>query len=144
MPVRTATPTAGVLGLLSRFARVVYRQASEEALGIRLKQLAALDYLRERGGTTQQELGQGMLVDANNCVILLNDLEQAGYVVRRRDPSDRRRHIVEMTPAGAEALAAAERRLQAVEDEVLRNLSAAERAKLRSLLAKALAGHCGE
>jgi hypothetical protein len=74
------------------------------------------------------------------CGSSLNDLEDAGHVLRRRDPSDRRRHIVEMTPKGARALAHAERKLETVEDEVLGNLNASERTTLRDLLAKALEG----
>ncbi|HYZ01191.1 MAG TPA: MarR family transcriptional regulator, partial [Candidatus Binatia bacterium] len=57
-----------------------------------------------------------------------------------RDANDRRRHIVEMTPAGEQALAQAERALEAVEDEVLGALSQEERATLRALLNRALEG----
>ena len=32
-------------------------------------------------------------MDANNVVLLLNELEQPGYVARLRDPDDRRRHL---------------------------------------------------
>jgi DNA-binding MarR family transcriptional regulator len=80
------------------------------------------------------------MLDANNCVLLLNELDDAGYIERRRDPQDRRRHIVEITPAGLAALEEAERKLETLEDEVLTNLDQAERAKLHGLLTKALAG----
>jgi DNA-binding MarR family transcriptional regulator len=132
----------GSMNLLSRLSRVVYAHATEQVLGMRLKQFITLDYLRAQGGTvTQQGLGQTLHLDANNCVILLNDLESDGYVERRRDPADRRRHIVEMTPAGRQALEAAEVKLETVEDDVLGNLDSSERAALRDLLAKALAGN---
>lgn len=71
-------------------------------------------------------------------MILLNDLEDSGYVERRRDPTDRRRHMVEMTPAGERALTHAEEKLESVEDGVLGNLSRSERATLHKLLVKAL------
>jgi DNA-binding MarR family transcriptional regulator len=132
--------SAGSMNLLTRLSRLVYRRATEDVIGIRLKQFVALDYLREQGGSTQQQLGQTLMLDPNNCVILLNDLEESGYVERRRDPADRRRHIVEMTPSGADALERAEERLETIEDEVIGNLGAAERAKLHTLLAKALEG----
>jgi MarR family transcriptional regulator, temperature-dependent positive regulator of motility len=128
------------MNLLNRLSRVVYRRASEEFIGIRPKQLIALDYLREQGESTQQQLGRSLMLDPNNTVILLNELEDAGYVLRRRDPSDRRRHIVEMTAAGARALEHGEEKLETVEDEVLGNLNGSERATLRKLLAKALEG----
>jgi DNA-binding MarR family transcriptional regulator len=134
----TTAAATGSMNLLTRLSRDVYRRATEEVIGIRLKQFIALDYLRELGGTTQQQLGETLHLDKNNCVILLNDLEEDGYVERRRDPTDRRRHIVEVTPAGEKALERAEVKLETLEDEVIGELSAEERATLRELLAKAL------
>jgi MarR family transcriptional regulator, temperature-dependent positive regulator of motility len=133
-------PVAGSMNLLTRLSRLVYRRATEDVIGVRLKQFIALDYLREQGCTGQQVFGQALMLDPNNCVILLNDLEEDGYIERRRDPADRRRHMVEMTPAGARALERAEVKLETVEDQVIGNLTAAERSALRDLLAKALAG----
>jgi DNA-binding MarR family transcriptional regulator len=135
--MKTVTAT-GSMNLLTRLSRLVYRRATEDVIGIRLKQFIALDYLNRQGGSSQQQLGQTLMLDPNNCVILLNDLEEFGYVERRRDPTDRRRHIVEMTDAGRRALEHAEEKLETLEDQVLPNLDAGERAKLRDLLAKAL------
>jgi DNA-binding MarR family transcriptional regulator len=131
-------PVAGSMNLLTRLSRVVYRRATEDVIGLRMKPFIALDQLRGRGATSQQQFGRDLMLDANNAVILLNDLEEAGYVERRRDPADRRRHIVEITSAGARAAERAEHKLETVEDQVLGNLSASERAQLRDLLAKAL------
>jgi DNA-binding MarR family transcriptional regulator len=126
--------------LLTRLSRVVYRRATEDLLGMRLKQYIALNYLRDQGETPQQELGEALHLDANNLVLLLNDLEDDGYVERRRNPSDRRRHIVEITPEGQKALARAERALESVEDEVLAPLNGEERATLWRLLTRVLEG----
>jgi DNA-binding MarR family transcriptional regulator len=101
----------------------------------------ALVYLRESGRATQQKLAETMMMDANNCVILLNGLEDQRMIARTRDPEDRRRHIVEITPKGYKALEKAERELETVEDDVLGNLSQDERDQLRELLAKALEDH---
>jgi DNA-binding MarR family transcriptional regulator len=79
-------------------------------------------------------------MDANNVVLLLNELEQLGYATRLRDPDDRRRHMVQLTPAGAEALSLAERAQEAIEDDVLKALDASERATLWELLTRALYG----
>ena len=59
-------------------------------------------------------------------------------IVRRRDPADRRRHIVELSAAGAGELCLAQARLSRVEDDLLAVLSAAERATLYRLLARAV------
>ncbi len=97
-----------------------------------------LGYLRDRGPVAQQQLCEWLWMDANNCVLMLNELEDRGHLERRRDPSDRRRHLVEITQAGRTALARAERARESLEDEVLGGLSAQERDQLRSLLARAL------
>jgi DNA-binding MarR family transcriptional regulator len=126
--------------LLSRLSRLVYRRTSEELLGMRLKDYVALAQLGERTGISQQEMGSMLCVDANNLVILLNELEAAGLALRRRDPSDRRRHLVDITSEGRQSLERAERGIASVEDEVLGALSPNERASLQRLLSKAIAG----
>ncbi|HXM57781.1 MAG TPA: MarR family transcriptional regulator [Candidatus Dormibacteraeota bacterium] len=133
-------PDEGSMVLLTRLARVVYRRATESVLGMRLKEYTSLCYLRDHEPLTQQALAEAMHLDANNCVLLLNELEAAGLAERRRDPTDRRRHLVAINPAGRQALERAERALESVEDEVLGSLSASERATLRSLLSRALEG----
>jgi DNA-binding MarR family transcriptional regulator len=134
-----ATATDNI-SLVTQLGRVIYRRATEDVIGMRLKQLIALDHLRANESCLQQGLGQMLMLDANNCVLLLNDLDEAGYVERRRDPEDRRRHIVDITPAGLRALEEAEAKLATLEDQVLCNLDAGERGQLHELLVKALDG----
>jgi DNA-binding MarR family transcriptional regulator len=129
------------MNLLTRLSRVVYRRAVPELIGIRIKEFVALVYLRESGKAAQAKLAETMMMDANNCVILLNGLEEGGLIERTRDSQDRRRHIVEITAKGQRALENAERKLETLEDEVLGNLDASERDQLRDLLAKALEDH---
>jgi MarR family transcriptional regulator, temperature-dependent positive regulator of motility len=137
----TQTPqTTGTMGLLSQLNRVVYRRATEDVLGIKLKQLIALEILVRNEGCLQQELGATLMVDPNNCVLLLNDLDEQGFVERQRDPKDRRRHIVVITAAGVKALERAQGKLEELEGEVLGNLDGPERDQLRDLLARAMDG----
>ena len=107
---------------------------------MKLKQLIALEILVRNEGCLQQELGETLMVDPNNCVLLLNELDDHGYVERQRDPQDRRRHIVVITPAGVKALKKAEAKLETLEGEVLANLDAAERERLGDLLSRAMEG----
>jgi DNA-binding MarR family transcriptional regulator len=134
------TTAPGTITLLTRLSKLVYRKTPESQLGVRLKQFVVLSYLADRDGIPQQELGDICGVDANNLVLLLNELEAAGLARRRRDPVDRRRHIVEITDAGRTAFMRGERAREAVEDDVLGALDADERQTLRQLLAKALEG----
>jgi DNA-binding MarR family transcriptional regulator len=126
--------------LLTRLAKQVYRRSGEELLGMHLRQLMTLSYLRDHDRAPQQELAEAFCMDANNIVLLLNELEDSRYVARRRDPDDRRRHLVELTPSGQRALARAERAQEQIEDDVLRGLDAEERATLWRLLTRALQG----
>jgi DNA-binding MarR family transcriptional regulator len=134
----------GTIVLLTRLARVVYRSSTEELLGIKLKHLAALAYLRDHGQITQAALTEALCTDANTCVLVLNEMESAGYVRRMRDPTDRRRHLVENTWAGLMALDQAEQAQATIEDDVLEALSVEERETLRTLLRRALDGAPGE
>ena len=126
--------------LLTRLNRVVFRMTDESSLGMRWKAFSLLAHLAYHSGIPQQELGEVLCIDANNLVILLNEVESAGHALRRRDPTDRRRHLVEITPAGQAALAQAEDAIAAVEDDVLSTLSGEERRTLQKLLAKAVEG----
>jgi len=137
--VKQAT-AAGTITLVSRLAKLVHRRTSDELLGMSLRQYVVLSYLADHEGVPQQDLGDAFCMDPNNLVLLLNELEAATFVARRRDPEDRRRHIVELTATGRESLERAQEAQEAVEDSVLRALDAGERAALRRLLAKALEG----
>lgn len=130
----------GSMVLLTRLAKQVYRRSDEELLGMHLRLLMALSYVRDHDGTPQQELAEALCMDANNVVLLLNELEDLGYVARRRDPHDRRRHLVELTDQGGDALTRAERAQETIEDEVLQALDPSERALLWDLLTRALQG----
>jgi DNA-binding MarR family transcriptional regulator len=130
----------GSMVLLTRLAKQVYRRSSEELLGMHLRLLMTLSYLRDHDGCPQQELAEVLCMDANNVVLLLNELEDMGHITRLRDPLDRRRHRVELTRQGVDALAQAELAQETIEDEVLGALDADERATLWQLLTRALHG----
>jgi DNA-binding MarR family transcriptional regulator len=129
----------GSLVLAIRLSRLVYRLATEDVLGMRLKQFIALSTLAQTPGMGQRQFGESLHLDPNNTVLMLNDLEAAGWAERRRDPDDRRRHTVELTAGGRKALTRAERALDGLEEGVLDALSPEERTTLRELLARAVA-----
>jgi DNA-binding MarR family transcriptional regulator len=130
--------TPGSMLLMSRLAKQFYRRSDEQLLGIHLRHLVALAYVRDHDGCPQQDLADAFCMDANNVVLLLNELEQLGYATRLRDPEDRRRHVVQLTSAGRTALTRSERAQGAIEDEVLQSLDPDERRTLRQLLSRAL------
>ena len=130
----------GLITLLTRVSKALHKRTPEAVLGMKWRDSQALGYLLKHEGVTQQELGDAMLMDDNTIVLLLNELEAAGFSVRRRDPVDRRRHIVEITAAGRRAIERAEKAQEGIEDELLGDLSQEERATLTSLLNRVMEG----
>lgn len=145
MTARTArtasTPTTGTIVLLTRLARAVYLRSSVDLVGMNLKNMVVLAYLRDHPSAAQQVMTEDLSMDSNTGVLVLNDLEDLDFVERRRDPADRRRHIVDVTDAGLQALERAEVAQGSIEDEILGGLSALERATFRRLLVQALEDH---
>jgi DNA-binding MarR family transcriptional regulator len=142
MTARSATSgpaaTAPASVLVARVGRVV-RQRLEQALapsGLHQRQLVALSYLREHGATPQQTLAEQLCMDASSLVCLLNQLEDLGLIARRRDRTDRRRGIVELSSRGDRMLRDIDERLQRIDDEILADLRPDERKVLQSLLAR--------
>jgi DNA-binding MarR family transcriptional regulator len=132
----TATRRKGTLMLLSRLSKLAMRATPEREMGMSIRHYMTLHHLSDP--LPQQRLAEDLCIDANNTVILLNELERLGWIVRERDPADRRRHLVVMTDAGREAYTRAQQSRDVVEDEVLGPLSPEERQTLHDLLAKAL------
>jgi DNA-binding MarR family transcriptional regulator len=130
----------GLVSLVTQLNKAIHRRSSEELLGMRVKPYIALGFIRDHPGVSQQELEAAMFMDANAVVLLLNELESARYLIRRRDPQDRRRHIIEMTTAGRHALERADKARETLDEEVLAVLSAEERATLRKLMNRVLEG----
>ena len=130
----------GLVALITQISKALHRRTSEELLGMRLKQFMLLGYVRDHGngGVSQQELETALLIDANSVVLLLNELEAAGLSVRRRDPHDRRRHLVELTPAGRVAVERAEKARESLEDTILADFTAEERVALTKVLRRVL------
>jgi DNA-binding MarR family transcriptional regulator len=130
----------GLVTLLTNLSKALHRRSSEELLGMRLKPYMALGYMGDHPGVTQQELESALFMDANSVVLILNELEAAQFSIRRRDPQDRRRHIVEITASGRHALDKANKARESLEDEVLAPLSPEERATLLNLVRRVLDG----
>jgi small ligand-binding sensory domain FIST len=71
----------------------------------------------------------------------LDELEQRALIERRRDPNDRRRHLVQLTADGKKTLKRLRALSRRLEDEFLAPLSDAERAQLHALLLRLAETH---
>jgi DNA-binding MarR family transcriptional regulator len=138
---RAATcTTAASSVLISQLARGMRRRIEQavEPLGLRPRELHALQHLRERGPSPQQTLVELLGIDATNLVAILNRLEDAGLIERRRDRTDRRRAIIALSARGGQLLAELDRALREIDDDAFATLTSAERETLNRLLAQAV------
>ena len=129
--------------LLKRLGFAAKEQAMEayEQTGLHPYHHAILIVVGEGSPETQGAIADTLGYDRGQLVGLLDELEERGLVERRRDPNDRRRHLVELTPDGKRTL----RRLRGlagqIDDEFLAPLSDKERATLHALLLRLAEKH---
>ena len=122
--------------LMIKLGRITMHRFTEalEPFGIRPRHVAALIELRDRGELTQQALCGQLHLDPTNLVGILNELEDRGYANRRRDPADRRRHLVEVSKKGLAVIEKVSEVMDGVEDDLLGGFESAEREQLQRLL----------
>src|SRR5690349_21782387 len=104
-----------------------------EAAGLHPYHHAILAALDEGSRETQGAIADALGYDKGQLVGLLDELEEAGLIERRRDPADRRRHVVRMTPAGRKTLERLRKLSARLEDEFLETLDDAQRRELHDL-----------
>src|SRR4051812_36156445 len=122
--------------LMIKLGRITLHRFTEALapFGIRPRHVAALIELRDLGELTQQSLCGQLLLDPTNLVAILNELEERGFATRRRDPEDRRRHLVEVSKKGIAVIDKVSEVMDGVEAELLDGLDPAEREQLEGLL----------
>jgi DNA-binding MarR family transcriptional regulator len=128
----------GVFLLARDMRRHVHELIAEEHwaidAGFRPPCMGVLDTVAKLQPVSQREISDQLGLDASDLVAVLDLLEQAHMVERRRDPHDRRRHAVVLTEQG-EAAARRFAALQATaEDRALAALDPDERRLLVDLL----------
>jgi DNA-binding MarR family transcriptional regulator len=129
--------------LLKKLGMKVKERSYEafEAIGMNPQHHAVLSVLEESARETQGTIADALGWDRSQLVGLLDELEESGYVERKRDTVDRRRHLVSLTPAGKDALDQMRTVAKQIEKEFLEPLDADERRALHELLLKLACHH---
>lgn len=134
-------PTAALF-LLMREAFRLGQERTERATTaeerMRFPHFAVLACLDEFGSASQREISERLRLDPSDLVAFVDWLEDAGFVKRRRDPRDRRRYEVDLTPSGRRALRVRARAAEGMNEDLFRGLRPEERERLHALLLKAL------
>jgi DNA-binding MarR family transcriptional regulator len=98
---------ASRLGYLLKHAQRRLVEAAAPVMapfGIDGRELAVLTLLAAGSPLSQQEAADELDVDRTTMVALVDTLEAKGLVERHRSPQDRRKNIIELTPAGQNCL----------------------------------------
>jgi len=136
---------ASTLFLLKRLGFAAKQRSLDEyeqlGLGPGPYHHAILALLDEGVPETQAAIADALGYDRGTLVGLLDELEELGYVERKRDPDDRRRHLVRLTGDGKRTLAKLRALSKRVEDEFLAPLDAEQRESLHALLLQLAARH---
>jgi DNA-binding MarR family transcriptional regulator len=112
-----------------------------EAAGESPYHYSVLAVLEEGARDTQAKIADALGYDRSWLVGLLDELEADGLIERRRDPDDRRRHLVSLNPAGKKKLAELRAISKGVENEFLAALDAEQRSRLHELLLQVATHH---
>ena len=132
----------GLFGpLLELMARRVRAEVESELanFNLRPRHVIALTVLDVLGEPSQSALAESLRIDRTNLVGLLNELEAAHLIERRRSGEDRRRHIVALTAVGARRLDEIQDGLAEAESRVFASLDSERQATLYALLEQATA-----
>lgn len=134
-PAELVASTGFLLGRLGMAVKAATMEEFERA-GCSAYHYAILALLEEGARTAQAAIADALRYDPSQLVAHLDALEDGGFIERRRDPSDRRRQMVSLTPAGRKQLALFRRIVKRVESEFLAPLDDDDRAALHELLLK--------
>ncbi|MDN5796916.1 MAG: MarR family transcriptional regulator [Intrasporangium sp.] len=135
MPAPVPTPIGREL---ARVAKSVARAFDDElaAAGGSLPQWLILISLKTRQLASQRELAEAVGIQGATLTVHLDAMQTHGLLTRRRDPTNRRVHLVELTAEGQEAFSRLRRAAADFDHQLRAGISDRDIATLYRLLAR--------
>ena len=136
-PLDEAAACRMMVGQTARFTASFMRWMEGRTCdGLSHTRLRLLETLHSGGPAIMRDLAAQLGATPRNMTAMVDALEEAGLVVRRPHPTDRRATLIELSPAGAREVAQEMGpRLDAM-SEIFDDLSQTEREQFSGLLAK--------
>jgi DNA-binding MarR family transcriptional regulator len=133
---------SGFAFLLVQLGTHVARQFAEQLapLGVEPRHVGMLTRLAANEGRSQQAVGELIGLNPTQMVFLVDELEDRGFVERRRNPADRRSYGLFLTDSGRDMLAKVQAEARAHQAALGGPLTATEQEQLTSLLRRLAAG----
>jgi DNA-binding MarR family transcriptional regulator len=125
---------------LGYLLKTAYAQLAERVdevlkpLELSARQLAVLSVIAMNDSLSQIALSERLGVDRTTIFEMLDELEDAGLLERRRDKSDRRRNVLALTASGRSRLVEAEQARAEAEADYLSRLKDHDTRDLFALL----------
>jgi DNA-binding MarR family transcriptional regulator len=128
----TGHPAPRLSYVLGRAEFALRRRLGEalSPLGLTLPQYTALSVLRRRDGLSNAQLARRALITPQSMITITTGLERKGLITRVPDPAHGRILRTLLTSAGDRLLVAADAAVDAIEADMLQELSSADRGRL--------------
>jgi DNA-binding MarR family transcriptional regulator len=135
-PDEADAPPSTLLYLMKQVELAVRAQLDEIArpAGLTALQYTALTVLERHPDLTAAHLARHSFVTGQSMADMVTALLERGLIERRRDPTDRRRLVIALTPAGRRLLGRLRPKVEALQNRMLALLSADQAVELRHLL----------
>lgn len=105
-----------------------------EGFGLRISTYSALAVICDNADLRQTQLAEALMMERSNTVVVVDALEQAGLIERRRVPTDRRSYALRATRVGRRLCDEVTEALHRHETDMLAALPPEDHAALMALL----------
>jgi len=127
-----------IIGVLAR-RRYQCAERQFAKLGLNHSEARILTLLdQEKGTATQDMLSSLLFVDRSNTGRALKNLEHSGYIVRKKDETDKRTNLVHITASGRDMITEIRLLKQEIINDFFGNLSETEAGHAVKLMKKAM------